>query len=490
MSMPSSQIRVLFVTPECAPLAKVGGLGEISAALPAALRAVSIDARVLLPGYPAVLNALGQARELARLQLFDPPIEVRLLETQLATGVPLIVASSPALYARPGGPYQDEHGEDWSDNALRFGAFSKVAAILGSPSSPIRWRPHVVHCNDWPAALAPLYLHHAPRPRVATVMTVHNLAFQGNFAPELVASLGLPLSSFSVDGLEFHGRMSFLKGGLYYSDAITTVSPNYAREIQSEPLGFGLEGLLHFRRDVLTGILNGIDTAVWNPQTDPYLVRRYSATTLDYKSLNKAPLQRRLNLALEPDVPLLGMVSRLTHQKGIDILLEAAERLIDLPAQLALLGTGERRFGEAVRSLAERYPRRIAAVVGYDEALAHMFEAGIDLFLMPSRFEPCGLTQMYSQCYGTPPIAHATGGLVDTIVDFDPEAPDVPGATGFLFHQLDAATLVSTTARAAKLYRDRDRWRALQQNGMRRDFGWEAAVSRYARVYRQVAQFE
>ena len=483
-------MRVLFATPECAPLIKVGGLGEVSSALPKALCASGIDARVLLPGYPSVLGVLRNPRQVARLELLDPPIEVRLLETELPSGVPLIVVNSPSLYTRAGGPYQDGNGEDWSDNALRFGVFSKVAAILGGSSSPLRWHPDVVHCNDWPVGLAPLYLHQVPHPRAATIMTVHNLAFQGNFAPDLVPSLGLPPSSFGMEGLEFHGRMSFLKAGLVFSDALTTVSPNYAREIQSEPLGFGLEGLLRHRAESLTGILNGIDTAVWNPETDPYIERRYSSATLDHKPVNKAPLQRRLGLTLEPDVPLFGVVSRLTHQKGIDILAEAAGRLVDIPAQLAVLGTGERKLGEALRAVAERHRGSVAAVLGYDEALAHQFEAGIDMFLMPSRFEPCGLTQMYSQCYGTPPVAHATGGLVDTIVDFDPDAPRVSGATGFLFRELSPATLVSAAARAAGLYRDRSRWRELQRNGMQRDFGWDAAVRQYERVYRKAARLE
>ena len=468
-------------------MAKVGGLGEVSAALPAALRELQVDARVLLPGYSGVLAAAGNVRELARLTLFDAPYEARLLMAHLQNGVPLIILDCPQLYARAGGPYQNEAGKDWDDNGWRFGLLSKVAAILGSESSPLDWRPQIIHCNDWPVALAPAYLHYTPQPRAASVVTVHNLAFQGNFDPDLVAALGLPESSFAVDGLEFHGRMSFLKAGLLYADAITTVSPTYAREIQSETLGFGMDGLLHLRRDSLFGILNGIDTAVWNPETDPLIAHNYSASTLDNKLINKQALQQRLQLAQEPGIPLLGVVSRFTQQKGIDVLVEAASRLVELPVQLVALGTGERELEYALRTVAARHPGNIAVAIGYDENLAHLIEAGADMFLMPSRFEPCGLNQMYSQRYGTPPIARATGGLVDTIVDCNPGTLRNGSATGFLFNQLTVAELLSAVRRAVAMYRDRSSWRILQQNGMARYFGWDTAAQQYAGIYARLA---
>lgn len=468
-------------------MAKVGGLGEVSAALPAALRELRVDARVLLPGYPGVLAAAGDVRELARLKPFDAPFEARLLMARLPNGVPLIVLDCPQLYARAGGPYQNEAGEDWDDNGWRFGLLSKVAAILGSASSPLDWRPQIIHCNDWPAALAPAYLHYTPQPRAAAVMTVHNMAFQGNFEPDLVAALGLPESSFTVDGLEFHGRMSFLKAGLFYANAITTVSPTYAREIQSEPLGFGMHGLLRLRRDSLFGILNGIDTAAWNPETDPLIAHRYSAATLDRKPLNKEILQRRLQLAVDPEIPLIGVVSRFTQQKGTDVLVEAASRLVKLPAQLVALGTGERELEDALRTVAARHPGNIAVAIGFDEGLAHLIEAGADMFLMPSRFEPCGLNQMYSQRYGTPPIARATGGLVDTIVDCNSGTLGNGSATGILFHQLTAAALLAAVRRAVAMYHDRRSWRVLQQNGMARYFGWDTAARQYAAIYTRLA---
>jgi starch synthase len=481
------ELRVLFVSPECTPLTKTGGLGDVSAALPAALRRLDIDVRMLLPGYPKVLAAVPEARELARLALFGPAVESRLLEAQLPSGVPLLILDCPQLYNRGGGPYQNDAGEDWPDNGVRFGALSKIGAMLGGPSTPLGWRPHVVHCNDWPAALAPAYLHYMAEPHAAALMTVHNLAFQGNFGPELVATLGLPPASFAMDGLEFHGRMSFLKAGLVYSDAITTVSPTYAREIQSEALGCGMQGLLSKRRDSLQGILNGIDTEAWNPATDSLIPHRYGPDTLENKQRNKQALQRRMKLECDADLPLLGTVGRFTHQKGIDLLAAAAPDLAALPSQLVVLGTGERSYEDALRALAARHAGLIAVTIGFDEELAHLVEAGADLFLMPSRFEPCGLNQMYSQRYGTPPVAHATGGLIDTIIDCGTAALAEKNATGFIFHEATAPAIVAAVRRAIAVYRTRPRWRVLQRNGMARDFGWNMPALLYARIYLQLA---
>ena len=382
--------RVLFVSPECAPLAKTGGLGDVSAALPAALRGLGIDVRVLLPGYPAVLAAASDARRATRIFAFDPPVEARLLETELPGGVPLIVLDCPVLFDRGGGPYQDESGEDWEDNSLRFGLLSKAAAILGGNASPLEWRPDVVHCNDWPAGLAPAYLHFSAPPRAASVMTVHNLAFQGNFDATWVGKLDLPPASLAVEGLEFHGAMSFLKSGLFYAQALTTVSPTYAREIQSEAYGCGMDGLLRRRSESLSGILNGIDARTWSPAADPLIAERYSADTLERKAANKEALQRRLGLAADANIPLLGLVSRLTHQKGIDLLIDAGPSLAALPSQLVILGTGERALEEASRALAARHPARIAVVVGFDESLAHLIEAGEHRYVLRLTPDQCG----------------------------------------------------------------------------------------------------
>lgn len=460
-------MRALFVTPECAPLTKTGGLGDVSAALPAALGEAGVEVRTLMPAYPQA----GSGACVAQFPVLG--FDCRLLEAGS-----MLLLDCPALYAREGGPYQDAGGRDWADNGLRFGALSRAAALLATPASPLAWKPDVLHCHDWPAGLAPAYLHLEAR-RAASVMTVHNLAFQGLFDASLLARLELPPESFHLDGVEFHGRVSFLKAGLAYADALTTVSPSYAREIQGEALGCGLDGLLRRRREALTGILNGIDEAQWDPATDARIAQRYDVHTLEAKAVNKAVLQARLGLRPEPELPLLGMVSRFTHQKGSDLVAAAADALVGMPAQLALLGQGDRAHEEALRAAAARHPGRVGLKLGFDEDLAHLIEAGADLFLMPSRFEPCGLNQMYSQRYGTPPVARATGGLIDTIVD---------GVTGFLFELEEPAALATAVRRALAARADPARWARIQRAGMARDFSWRAAARRYAGLYASLAR--
>jgi starch synthase len=462
-------LRVLFVTPECAPMTKVGGLGDVSAALPPALRARGIEVWQLIPGYAPLLDTFAAAKERARLRILGQ--NCRLVEADSC-----LMLDCPALYVRDGGPYQDRDGRDWEDNALRFGVLSKAAALLAGAASPLGWRPQVLHCHDWPAALAPVYL--AGERGVASALTIHNLAFQGNFDAALHERLALPPGSFHMEGLEFYGKLSFLKGGLVFADALTTVSPTYAREIQTQEYGCGLEGLLRRRGGALEGILNGIDTAVWDPGNDPHTAQRYDAKSLDAKAVNKAALQAHLGLAVDPSVPLFGIVARLTQQKGIDLVAAACDALAAAPAQVAVLGQGEPEIERALIAAAERHRGRIAVRVGYDEALAHAIEAGADMFLMPSRFEPCGLNQMYSQRYGTPPVVRATGGLADTVVD---------GETGFVFERADEAALLEAVRRALAAYRDAARWRQIQRAGMARDFSWGAAARQYADLYRRLA---
>ena len=471
----AAQPRVLFATPECAPLVKTGGLGDVSAALPKALRERDIDARVLLPGYPAVLAANPGARELARLEVLGQ--SVRLLESALPTGVPLVIVECARLYDRGGGPYQADDGDDWEDNALRFGVLSKVAAILGSRASPIEWRPDVVHCNDWPTALAPVYLRAAPKPHAATMMTIHNLAFQGVFDASELEGLELPPAALGTEGLEFYGRASFLKGGIVYADAVTTVSPTYAREIQGKELGFGMDGVLATRRESLYGVLNGIDTETWNPQTDPHLNANYGVLTLERKVANKRALKRRFGLGGGDDVPLLAMVSRITDQKGVDIVAQAIPQIAGFPAHLVIVGTGERGMVEQLQAAQAAFPKSVGLFVGFDEPLAHLVEGGADLFLMPSRFEPCGMNQMYSQRYGTPPIATATGGLVDTITD---------GETGFLIDAPTVANLIDGIGRGTAAFCDPSQWKRLQANGMTRDFSWAQSARAYGLIYERI----
>jgi len=472
-------LRVLYVVSECAPWVKTGGLGDVAAALPVALQRSGVDVRVLLPAYPQVLASAGKTRVVGRTD------EGTIREAILPSGVPALLLDAPPLFGREGGPYQDPQGRDWSDNAQRFGALSRTAARLATHDTPLSFRPQVLHCNDWQTSLAPAWLWFDARSSAATVVTVHNLAFQGLFPSTAVAQIGLPRDSYQPDGVEFYGQLSFLKAGLYYADAITTVSPAYAGEIQQQALGFGLDGLLAARRAALHGIVNGIDTAVWDPATDPLIAARYDQNHLGQKARNKAALQKRMGLRVDPRIPLLGLIGRLTDQKGIDLVVAAAEHLLEFPVQLAVLGSGERHHEQALRTLAAAHPGAIAVNVGFDEALAHLIEAGADLFLMPSRFEPCGLNQMYSQHYGTPPVAHATGGLRDTITDY--AGPETGGtASGFLFYEATTEALVAAIARALTVYRDRAVWKRMRRNGMARDFSWTTSAQRYIDLYRSV----
>jgi starch synthase len=479
-----ADLKVLFATSEVAPLIKTGGLADVSNALPAALRAIGVDVRVLVPGYSEVLTRLTRYEVVATFSMPGFP-RSRLLSGKMLHDVPLFVLDCPRMYRRDGGPYQDAAGRDWPDNALRFGLLSRITAVLGSSASPIDWHPDVAHCNDWQTGLAPAYLHFA-QGAVPSIIAIHNLAFQGIFPPATVQRLGLPPSCFSIDGVEFFGNMSFLKAALFYAAHITTVSPNYAREIQQEALGFGLQGLLSLRRDNLTGILNGIDTEEWDPDTDPHLTSPYSRADMSGKAANKMALQKKLGLNVDPDVPLLGVVSRFTHQKGIDLLLDIAPRLVELPVQLAMLGSGDVQIQKSARDLADRYRGKIGVTVGFSEDLSHQIEAGADMFVMPSRFEPCGLNQMYSQRYGTPPIVHATGGLLDSVVDCTAKTLENGTASGFLFDGMTDGNLFDTVQRAIGVYLDKAKWKKLCRLCMAKDFSWRNSAEAYREIYLKV----
>jgi starch synthase len=478
-------MRVLFATSELAPLIKTGGLADVSAALPVALREQGVDVRVLLPGYPKVLAALPSLERVAVFNSLPAFPEARLLSGILPDGVPIFVIECPELFQRGGGPYQDEQGHDWIDNPVRFGLLSKIAAVLGSAESPLEWRPEVVHCNDWQTGLTPAYLNFAEEP-APCVITIHNLAFQGMFPAHTIMNVGLPWQCFQPSGVEFYGHLSYMKAGLNYSKHITTVSPSYANEIQSDELGFGLQGLLRSRSADLTGILNGIDNVEWNPAKDPHLTAPYDAEDLTGKAINKASLQQRMGLHIEPETPLFGLVSRFTNQKGLDLVLEIAPQLVASGAQLVFLGSGDADMQRRVLELVHQHSGSISAYVGFDEALSHQIEAGADLFLMPSRFEPCGLNQMYSQRYGTPPIVHATGGLIDSVVDCQPDTLASGQASGFVFYEMSAIELMRAAQRALKVYRKKPMWQAVQTNGMKKDFGWHKSAEMYQAIYARV----
>ena len=471
-------MRILHVTAEVQPLIKTGGLADVLGSLPRAQRSLGHPVMLLIPGYPAVLRAAGGLEAIADLD--GDRIGARLLRGRLAGDVELWVVDRPDLYDRPGGPYAAPDGRDWPDNHLRYATLGRVAAALCARFGEI----NMLHAHDWHAGLAPAYLR-AAGTDCASCFTIHNLAYQGRYGYAQFAATGLPHEFYRFDGLEYHGDWSFMKAALSYSDVITTVSPTYAREILKPEAGMGLHGLLDYRRRDLHGILNGVDYETWDPAVDEALERRYSPRALEGKRVNKAVLQRNLGLAPDPDCLLLGIVSRLTTQKGLDYALEAlAPMLAGGRLQLAMLGSGDPALEAGYRQLARDYPQYCAVTVGYDEEHAHRIFGGADAILVPSRFEPCGLTQMYGLRYGTLPIVRHTGGLADTVVDYRPGGSG--SATGFVFHKPSAPALRRVLNQVLKLYREQSQWSAMMRNAMHCEFGWDTAARAYLELYRQV----
>jgi starch synthase len=472
-------IDVLAVASEIYPLIKTGGLADVVGALPAALAELDIHLRTLVPGYPAVTAALPTPKVLhVWPALFGGP--ARLL-AGVAHGLDLLVLDAPHLFDRPGNPYTGPAGRDWPDNAPRFAALSLAAAEIGSGLVG-GYAPQIVHAHDWQAGLAHAYLHFAGN-RPLTVMTVHNLAFQGLFPVQSFSALGIPASAFTYDGIEYHGEVSYLKAGLHYADAITTVSPTYAMEIRTPEHGMGLDGLLRYRADDLRGILNGIDTDIWNPQSDADIVAKYDSRRLGQRRTNKADLQARFGLEADPAAPLFAVVSRLTSQKGLDLLLEALPTLLAGGGQLAVLGTGDAAIEAGFRAAATHTPGRVGCVIGYDEALAHRLQAGADTLLVPSRFEPCGLTQLCALRYGTIPVVARVGGLADTVIDASPMALNAGVATGVQFAPVTAEMLRAAIQRTIGLYQQPATWRRLQRNAMATDVSWHHPAQQYAQLF-------
>ncbi|MEW6167329.1 MAG: glycogen synthase GlgA [Pseudomonadota bacterium] len=473
-------MRVLFAASEALPYSKTGGLADVAQALPSALQALGVDVRLLTPAYRHALSRLHDAREIASLGVRGHPL--RVLEGRAPGDLHTSwLLDCPELYARDGTPYVDADGRDHADNPLRFAVFCEAIARLAAGAVP-GWRADCVHLNDWQTGLAPLYLPAAGRPR--TVFTIHNLAYQGVYDRDTYDALGLPPQHWHMRALEFHGRFSFLKAGLVFADVLTTVSPSYAREIQTAEQGHGLDGVLRERAAALHGLLNGIDDAVWNPATDPALDMRYDRCSFALgKAANRSALRSALGLADDSSL-LVGVISRLAYQKGTDLLLAARAQLRELPLQLVVLGSGERAQEQALRAWAAGEPERVAVHIGYDEALAHRINAGADCILMASRYEPCGLNQMYAQRYGTVPIVRRVGGLADTVVDATDAALADGSATGIQFEHADVGGLLYGLRRALELYAQPQVWRALQRAGMRRDFSWRHAAQAYVALYR------
>jgi starch synthase len=468
-------LRVLFVTTEMDDFVRVGGLAAVSAALPRALRPWS-DVRIMLPGHRDVveqfthIEIVGQCPALAEM----PAAELGRASTK--DGLPVYVLLCPKLYDRPGNPYGDESGRDWGDNDIRFGRFASAAAELAAGTLDRNWAADLVHANDWQAALAPAYLAWRGA-NIPSILTIHNLAYQGLFPKESLRRIGAPDNSFHIEGLEFYDKLSFRKGGIVYASHLTTVSATYAREITTRELGCGLEGLLRIRSNAaqLTGILNGIDES-WDPRCCAQLAQPFGAGDWQGKQANADYVRKQFGLAISRG-PIFGLVARLVHQKGVDLVLSAADEIIEAGGQIVVTGSGEPEIEQALVDAHRRRPDAIGVTIGFSDAQARRIFAGSDFTLMPSRFEPCGLSQMYAQRFGSLPIGHQTGGLAETIQD---------GETGFLFPQPSAESFLGGVRRAFDTFMAKDRLDSMRRSAMARSFSWDLSAACYSALYRKL----
>ncbi|MFC0178965.1 glycogen synthase GlgA [Thorsellia kenyensis] len=491
-------MRILHVCSEFYPLLKTGGLADVLGALPLALKKKGVDSRILIPGFPSVLNAIKEKSALHEVKQIDTFAGNITIFYAVFQKLPFYIIDAPHLYAREGSPYHDEYQNDYRDNAIRFALLSFIGAELANNLDPY-WSASIVHAHDWHSGLTPAYLAQNGYP-AKSVFTIHNLAFSGCFPYisddelsgyqhiSLLDKIGLDNRMFSIDGLEFHGKVSFLKAGLYYSSHVTTVSPTYAQEITLPDFGCGFDGLLASKKQSgkLTGILNGVDYSLWSPKKDPNLKHSYDARQLNNKSLNKLDLQENYHLTKDSTIPLFSVVSRLSHQKGLDLLIDVIPFLIEKNAQLFILGSGDKVLEEKFLSLAKEYPNHIAVKIGYDEELAHNLTAASDIMLIPSRFEPCGLTQLYAMKYGTLPLVRNTGGLADTVVDITQTNITEKLATGIVFNQANTTELIVALEKTFSLWQNKTAWKQVQKNAMKRDFSWSLIADAYIAIYQSL----
>jgi starch synthase len=481
--MPGS-LRVVIVASEVAPFAKTGGLADVTGSLPVALARLGHQVSVIMPRYPAIeraVRSLEKVSDSLTVPMGSSTEEGVVWSARLAPRIPVYFIEHHAYFDRDA-LYSSVDG-DYPDNAQRFAFFAKAAL---ETCRALKLQPDIIHCHDWQTALIPAYLNvvlvHDPAfASIGSLMTIHNIAYQGLFAPEVMEFLQLPPHTYSPDGVEFYGRVNYLKAGIVYADIINTVSPRYSQEIQTPEFGCGLDGILRYRSQDVYGVLNGIDEREWNPANDRLIAARYTASDLSGKRMCKRDLLATFGLAPEwMSAPVLGMVSRLVDQKGLDLIESAIHRMLALDIGLVVLGTGEARYEAFFRQLRERYAGKVGMIIGFDNILAHKIEAGSDMFLMPSRFEPCGLNQMYSLRYGTIPVVRATGGLDDNIEAYDAVSGQ---GNGFRFVAYDAEDLLATLQRALMLYRDRAAWERLMQRGMQADFSWATSAQTYTELY-------
>ena len=473
-------MQVLSVTPEIFPLIKTGGLADVTGALPIALAGKGVTMRTLIPGFPAVMGAFKKKKAVHQYALLQGG-KASVHAVQLA-GLDLFVLDAPHLFDRPGGPYGNAAGVDWSDNWRRFAALSQVGGdIAGGAISG--YQPDIVHAHDWQSAMTLAYMRYGKAVGTPSMITVHNLAFQGQFGAGIFGELGLPAAAMALDGVEYYGGVGFLKAGLQAAWAITTVSPTYAQEIRSPEFGMGLDGLINMRSVDLHGIVNGIDTDIWDPATDKHLVSSYTAKTLKARAPNRAAVEERFNLDLD-DSPIICVVSRLTWQKGMDILAAVVDGIVATGARLAILGSGDAGLEGALLAAAARHRGRIGVVVGYDEGLSHIMQGGCDAIVIPSRFEPCGLTQLYGLRYGCVPIVARTGGLADTVIDANEAALSAGVATGFQFAPANAGAFLHAIRRVVDAHANPVVWALIQRQGMKADVSWDKSAEKYVELYR------
>ncbi len=475
--------KILFVTSEATPFIKAGILGDVAVALPVALKSLKENVRLILPAYGDVLKQISYPKVVAKLFLPGIAGKINLLETYLpGTSIKTLLVDYGPAFNRRGDPYTDKKGLPWEDNAERFTLFCRAVCEVCMGRTKISWRPDIVHCNDWPTGLVPALLQFEKNPP-ASLFTIHNLAYQGLFTRQTFNALSLPAELWDKAALEYRGKMSFIKGGLMFADRVNTVSPHYAKEIQTSEFGFGLEDILQQRGDELIGILNGIDYSVWNPELDALIHTNYCAETLHEKYYNKLQLLREFGLPEDTESLLIGYVGRLAQPKGVDLIIEFLKHIAHLPVQFCLLGLGDRSYQNRLRALANKYPEQIAIKLCYSENLAHQIEAGADAFLMPSHIEPCGLNQLYSLSYGTVPIVHYVGGLADSVVDVTDRSIKDNTATGFVFYQSNSSDLLAAVEHALECYRQPKLWYQIMTNGMRQRFNWLDSADKYQNLY-------
>lgn len=491
----SKPLNVLFVTSEVEPFVKTGGLADVSASLPQTLRELGHEIRIAAPRYGSISERKFKIHDVIRLKEIEVPIGERIKVANVNSSFIANTKAKVQVYFIANKEYFGRHGiytspdtkKDYADNDERFIFFSR--SVLETLKR-LGWKPDIIHCNDWQTGLIPAYVKTIYRDdpffkNVKTVFTIHNLAYQGVFPAESFKKTGLPDSLFTHEGLEFYEKLSFMKSGLVYSDVITTVSEKYAEEIcTSEEYGCGLEGVIQKRKSQLHGIVNGIDYEIWNPQTDTLIPVRYDAHSIDSKVENKKALLKKFNLIFKENVPVIGMISRLVDQKGLDLIEDISEDMLKLDMKFVLLGAGEKQYQDFFESLHKKHPTKVGVYFGYSDEMAHLIEAGSDMYLMPSKYEPCGLNQLYSLKYGTVPIVRATGGLEDTIVDVDSSA----SGTGFKFKKYEAKELLKAIQRALKLYQDQNAWKKIMRNGMAQNFSWETSAKKYASLYRTLVK--